>query len=316
MENYDIIIIGSGPAGLTAAIYAARREMKTLVLGKELGGQVMWASEIENYPGFQKIDNYDLISRMQQQVTNLGVEIKTEDVRKIEPTQDHGFAINTTQASYYAKTTVLSIGLSPRRLAIPGEQEFQGKGVSYCANCDGPFYKGKRVVVVGGGNSALDAAEVLSKIASHVSLVHRRDTFRAFEALVDEVKSKSNVELHLNSEVKRIKGQAGVETVQITNNQTGDEVELEAEGVFVEIGRIANTDLVKDVVELDDKGQIIVDDYCQTSCPGVFAAGDVTQVPFKQISVACGQGTIAALAAYQYLQTGQSSTDPKARTAH
>ena len=199
---YDTIIIGSGPAGFTAAIYAVRREMKVLVVGKEMGGQLIWASEIENYPGIEKIDSIDFISRFQKHTQSFGVEIKTAEIQKIEKKEDGTFKLFTGNEEFETKTVIIVMGLSPRRLAIPGEKEFNGRGVSYCANCDGPIYKDKVVAVVGGGNSALDAAEVLSKIGKQVYLIHRRDEFRGFEALVEEVKERENIELILDSEIK------------------------------------------------------------------------------------------------------------------
>jgi len=300
---YDTIIIGSGPAGMTAAIYAARREMKVLVIGKELGGQMVWASSIENYPGFKKIDNYDLIVKMQEQVKGLGVEIKTGEVKKIEKGNEGIFILHTSKDNYEAKTVVVAMGLAPRRLAIPGEEEFNGKGVSYCANCDGPFYRNKVVVVVGGGNAALDAAEVMSKIAKKVYLIHRRNEFRGFEALIQDVEERKNIELFLETGVKEISGRGKVERIKIMNNKTGEEKELAVDGIFIEVGRIAHTDLVSDLAERDENGQIVVDEKQETKTPGLFAAGDVTnKSEFKQITIALGQATIAALAAYQYLQ--------------
>ncbi len=298
---YDTIIIGSGPAGMTAGIYAARREMKALILGKEPGGQLIFASEIENYPGFKSISNFELISKMQEQVKNLGVEIKAEEVKKIEK-KNGIFVLRTNKAEFEAKTVILAMGLVPRRLAVPGEEKLTGKGVSYCATCDGPIYRDKTVAVVGGGNSAVDAAEMLSKIASKVYLIHRRDEFRAFEALVNEAKSRPNVEFILNSEIKEIIGDSKLEKIKIFNKKNSQESELAVDGLFIEVGRIASTDIVADLVKLDKQNQIIVDEKCQTSMPGMFAAGDVTPVEFKQITIACGQATIAALAAYQYVQ--------------
>lgn len=302
---YDTIIIGAGPAGMTAAIYATRREMKTLIIGREIGGQVSIAGEIENYPGFKSINNFELIKKMEDQVKALGVEIKNSEADKIEKKEDGTFVLYASKEKFEAKTVIVAMGLAPRRLAIVGEAEFAGKGVSYCANCDGPLYKGKVVVIVGGGNAAFDAAEVMSKIASRVYLIHRSEEFRAFEELVDEVKSRKNTELFLNSEIKEIQGSARVEKIKIFNNKTNEIKELAVDGVFVEVGRIANTDLVAGLVKRDERNQIIVDEKCATSQPGIFAAGDVTPVPFKQITIACGQGTIAALAAYQYLQLKQ-----------
>lgn len=301
---YDVIIIGSGPAGITAGIYAARREMKALIIGKELGGQIAWSSEIENYPGFKKIDNYDLIEKMRDQITSLGVEIKTEEIKRIEKKKD-SFIINTSKEKYEAKTVILAIGLSPRRLAIEGEEKFTGKGVSYCANCDGPFFRDKIVAVIGGGNSALDAAEVMSKIAKKVYLIHRGDQFRGFEALVEEVEAKKNIELVLNSEIKKILGKDKVESIKIINKKSQKEREEKIDGIFIEIGRIASTDLVENLAERDERSQIIVDKKQMTKTPGLFAAGDVVSGEFKQITIACGEATIAALAAYQYLQLKQ-----------
>lgn len=301
---YDTIIIGSGPAGLTAAIYAARREMNTLIIGKELGGQLNWANEIENYPGFKEISAFELIQKMSEQVKNLGVEIKAEEAQKIEEKDGH-FLIITNHEKYETKTIIIAIGVSPRRLAIPGEEKLMGHGVSYCANCDGPLYRNKTVAVVGGGNAALDAAEMLSKIASQVYLIHRRDEFRGFEGLVAEIKTRENITMILNSVPKEIVGENKVEKIIVLDNASQEKKELLVNGVFVEVGRIASTDLVAELVKRDEKAQIIVDEKCQTSRPGIFAAGDVTQVEFKQITIACGQGTVAALTAYQYLQAGQ-----------
>jgi len=298
---FDVIIIGGGPAGLTAAIYAARREMKTFVVAKEVGGQVVWASEIENYPGFKSIKNFELIRRMREQVEGLGVKIIIDEIVKLEHDGEN-FAVHTNKEKFEARSVILALGLSPRRLAIPGEGEFNGRGVSYCANCDGPLYRGKTVAVVGGGNSAVDAAEFLSKIAAKVYLIHRRDEFRAFESLVEEAKNRENIEVLTDSEVKEIFGEKKVEKIKVKNGRTGEEREIALDGVFVEIGRIALTDLAKDLVKRDQRGQILVDEKCRTSAEGIFAAGDTTQVEFKQITIACGQGTIAALSAYQYLQ--------------
>lgn len=299
---YDTIIIGAGPAGFTAGIYAARRQMKTLIIGKEPGGQIALASEIENYPGFKKIDSYELISKMQEQVSALGVEIKISEVKAITRVQDGTFNIACAKEEYKAKTIILALGLAPRRLGILGENEFIGKGVSYCANCDGPFYHDKIVAIIGGGNAALDAAEVMSKIAKKTYLIHRRAEFRAFEVLTDKVRKKENVEMVLNSEVVEISGEQFVKKIKVANKQTKENKEIEVNGVFIEIGRAANTALAGDFVERDEAGQIIVDQNCATKTSGIFAAGDCVVGDFKQITIAVGSATIAALAAYQYLQ--------------
>lgn len=302
---YDIIIVGAGPAGMTAAIYAVRREMKTLVLSKDVGGQMIWASEIENYPGFEKVTSLELVNRMKEQMLKFGAELKEDEVKEIKQNPTGDFEVFTNREKFSAKTVLLAIGLSPRRLAVPGELEFGGRGVSYCANCDGPFYRGKDVAVIGGGNSALDAAEVLSKIAKKVYLIHRGDSFRGFEVLQDEVRSKPNIEIILNAELKEISGSKAVEKVKLLDKATNQEREVSLDGVFIEIGRLASTDLVADLVERDEKNQIVCSPKGETKTSGLFAAGDVTDGEFKQITVAAGQATTAALSAYQYLQLKQ-----------
>jgi NADH-dependent peroxiredoxin subunit F len=299
---YDIIIIGLGPAAVSAGIYAIRRGLKTLLIGKEAGGQVVWASDIENYPGFNSIKSFDLITKMQEHLDYFKAEIKYDEVKDIKKGEEGVFNIFTSQNTFQAKTVIIAIGLSPRRLAIPGEVEFKGRGVTYCATCDGPFYKGKNIVVVGGGNAALDAAEYMSKIANQVYLVHRRDEFRGFESLVENVRKCPNVKLVLNSEIKEIMGQGKVEKIKVGDVKTGELNEIKVDGVFVEIGRIANTDLVNGLVNRNEKNQIVVDEKCQTNQPGIYAAGDVTNGEFKQIIIACGQGAVAALSVYQYIQ--------------
>jgi len=302
---YDVIILGAGPAGFTAGIYSTRRGMKALLIAKEVGGQVVWATDIENYPGFASIKSHELISKMDEHAKGLGVEMISDEAKEIKKNEDESFTIFTNKNIYKAKTIILCLGLSPRRLAIPGEVEFTGRGVTYCATCDGPFYKNKIVAVVGGGNAALDAAEFLSAITKKVYLIHRRDEFRGFETLLAEVKKKDNVEIIVNAEVKEILGGQKVDKIKILINSETESKELEVDGVFIEIGRIANTDLVAELAERNEKNQIIIDEKCRTKTPGVFAAGDVTNGEFKQIVIAAGQGAVAALAAYQYLQMKQ-----------
>jgi thioredoxin-disulfide reductase len=299
---YDIIIIGSGPAGMTAGIYAARREMKTLIVGKELGGQIALASEIENYPGFKTIGAIDLVYKMKEQVEALGVEIIGVEIKKIEKKEDGTFELISEKEILKAKTVLSAMGLSPRRLKIKGENEFNGKGVSYCANCDGPLFRDKVVVVVGGGNSALDAAEMLSKIAKEVYLVHRRGEYRAFEALIKEVEERENIHELKNSEITEIKGEERVETITVHNNKEKTNKDIKVDGVFIEVGRIAHTDFLADLVEREANSQIIVDSSCKTKTPGLFAGGDVVNSEYKQITIAIGSATTAALSAYQYLQ--------------
>lgn len=299
---YDTIIIGAGAAGMTAAIYAIRREMKTLVISRDVGGQMLWTNEIENYPGYSSISGFELIEKMKQQVVDFGVEIKEADVKKIERQASGDFSVYTNLEKFEAKTLIVTMGLSPRRLAVPGEVEFTGKGVTYCATCDGPFFKNKTVAVIGGGNSALDAAEYLSKIAAKVYLIHRGPEFKAFEALIDEVKKRPNVEIIFNTEIKNILGGDKVEKIEVLNKVENSSREIATDGVFVEAGRIASTDVVAELAERNSQNKIITGKNGDTSTPGLFAAGDVTDCEFKQITIATGQGTIAALSAYQYLQ--------------
>lgn len=299
---HDVIIIGGGPAGVAAAIYASRREMKTMVISKDVGGQLVWASDIENYPGFKSINAFELIGKYQEQVSSLGVKIAQEEVKRIEKTSK-GFKLHCPQKNYETKTLILSIGLTPRKLNIPGEEEFSGRGVTYCANCDGPFYKNKTVAVIGGGNSALDAAEVLSKIANQVYLIYRRDKFKGFESLVKKVINRKNIEIIFNTIPLEFKGEEKLKKIILQNQINKQSNSLDVDGAFIEIGRVATTDLAKDFVDRNEHEEILVNELCETRTPGLYAAGDVTQVEFKQISIASGQGTIAALAAYKYLQT-------------
>lgn len=302
---YDTIIVGSGPAGMSAGIYAARREMKTLILGRETGGQVIWASHIDNYPGFKSIESFDLINNMSEQTKSLGVEIKNETVKQITHEGDI-YKLVTSNGEYEAKTVIVAMGLVPRSLNVPGEKELVGRGVNYCANCDGPLYKNKTVAVVGGGNAALDAAEVLSKIAQKVYLIHRFDKFEGFNVLVSKIKTLPNVEIVLMSGVKEVIGTNKIEKIKIANLETNEEKELNIDGLFVEIGRMADTELFSSLVERDKNNQIVINASCATSQPGIFAAGDVTNVEFKQIIIAAGQGAVAALSAYKYLQMKQN----------
>ncbi len=304
---YDTIIIGQGPAGITAGIYAARREMKTLILGKEPGGQIIWAGEIENYPGFTNISNFDLITRFNEHALASGAEIKNCEVKRLEKKADGNFIVFTERDQYEAKTVIVAMGLAPRRLAVPGEIELSGKGVSYCANCDGPLYKGKTIAVIGSGNSAFDAAEVMSKIAAQVYLIIRGDSYKAFDSLVEEVKARPNIKIITNAKMVSINGETKVESLTY-NNIDGIDVVLPLDGVFVEIGRIASTDLVADFADRDERSQILVDEKYSTKTPGLFAAGDVVGSEFKQITIAMGQATSAALYAYQYIQGAGAPT--------
>lgn len=299
---FDTIIIGAGPAGLAAAIYASRRMMKTLVISKNVGGQIIWTSEIENYPGIKSIKGPNLAIQMFEQAKSFGVETRTEEVNKIVKQDDGIFSVYTGKSKYEAKTVIIAMGLSSRKLNLPNEDELVGRGISYCANCDGQFFKGKTVAVAGGGNAALDAAEVMSKIAGEVYLIYKNSKFKAFEILVAEIKDKKNVSVMMDSSITEIVGKEKLEKIKVINNLDQTTKELALDGLFVEIGYQTKTDLVADLVARDSKGQIVVDLNGKTSLDGMFAAGDVTQIEFKQIVTSCGQGAVAALSAYKYLQ--------------
>ncbi|MFA5129055.1 MAG: thioredoxin-disulfide reductase [Patescibacteria group bacterium] len=299
---YDLIIVGGGPAGFTAAIYAARRAMKTLILAKEFGGQAVYASKVENFPGFDLIPGYELMEKMKAQAERLGAEIKNVEAMEIKKEGEVFFARDKDGGSYKSRTIVLSFGAVPRKLGLPNEDKFKGNGISYCATCDAPFYKNKNVAVVGGGNAALDAALLLAKFAKQVYLIHRRDEFKAEEVRVNDARKLQNVEIISNSEVKEIKGEKNIEGVMVQRNDTGETRDLEVNGIFVEIGHIVESDFVSKMVALDERKQIVVNDKNETNVPGVFAAGDATIVPWKQIVIAAGEGAKAALTAYSYLQ--------------
>jgi len=302
---FDTIIIGAGPTGMSAAVYTTRRMMKTLLISKNIGGQVIWASEIKNYPGIDIISGVDLINKMKQQVKDLGADIKIGEIKTINKKDDGTFLVETDKDNYSAKTIIIAMGLAPRQLNLAKEKELTGRGISYCATCDGPLFKGKDVAVVGGGNSALDAAEVMSKIANKVYLICNESQLRAFESLVSTVKSKNNVEIILNSEPSEIIGDTKLEKIKVISKIDQTTRELIISGLFIEIGHEPKTEILSDLAKRDNVGQVITDSNGKTSCDGVFAAGDVTQNEFKQIIIGCGQGAVAALSAYKYLQTGK-----------
>ena len=296
----DVIIIGGGPAGLTAALYCARRTLKTKVIAKDLGGQMATTTEIENYPGFHNIDGVTLAMKMKEQIENFGAEFVLGDVTGLAKKEDGSFEVTyNNKEKEQALSVILAFGLTPRNLEVPGEEKFQGKGVTYCANCDAPLYKGKDVVVVGGGNSALDAADYLSKIAAKTYLVHRRDKFRGEEVIVNQVMENKNIECILDSEVLEIKGDKVVSGVVINNVKTNKKQEVKINGVFIEVGRVAKSDCL---VNTNDVKQVIINEVGETNVPGIFAAGDITNTPNKQIAVATGLGVNASLSCYTYLQ--------------
>ncbi len=303
MENWDLVVIGAGPAGLTAGIYAGRSGLKTLLLEEKLvGGEAANTPWVENYPGFENINGSELVERMAKQCRKFGTQInEIEKVISLDLKTKQKLA-KTDKTTYSSYATIVSTGTHYRRLNVPGEKEFQGKGVSYCALCDGAFFKDKNVVVVGGGNSAAMSARYLSNIATHVGLIHRRDQLRADKASMDFL-GKNNVEFVWNSEVMEIKGDNSVRSIVLHNRKTGELKELEVNGVFVQIGEVPNTRITNETgIKLDEKNFIIVDNRQRTNLPGVFAAGDVTNGPVKQIGTAVGEAIVAATEAFGYIE--------------
>ena len=295
--EYDLVIIGAGPSGLTAAIYAARYKLNTLVIGEQIGGLAAEAEEIHNFPSHKKITGIELIKKMREQVENLGVEIKNSYVNSIKKI-DSQFLVKTSSTEYKAKKIILATGTKKRKLGLELEDKFLGKGISYCATCDAAFFKNKIVGVVGGSNSAITAALLLSKFANKVYIIYRKNKFfRAEPKLVEEVEKNEKIKPIFNSNVTELIGENKLEGVKLDN---GDKLNLE--GLFIEIGSVPNLKLAEELgIELEEN-HIKVDKKQRTNIRGVFACGDVTNSPLKQIIVACAQGAIAANSAYEELK--------------
>ncbi|MFQ5998336.1 MAG: NAD(P)/FAD-dependent oxidoreductase [Candidatus Bathyarchaeia archaeon] len=301
--SYDVIIVGAASAGLTAALYTGRQGLRTLVVSKDVGGQALLTSDIQNYPGIISTGGLELMDKFEAQAKSFGAEFVFDEVAEILDTGDACFRLKTvTGKEFESCALILAFGKTPRDLGASGEQRLKGKGVSYCAVCDGPLFKGKPVAVVGSADQALDAAGYLSRLASEVYLIHRGPKPIADDELLGRVKSAGNVEFIANSEVSEMKGKDELENLVVLNKDTGETSQLKVEGVFVEIGYVARTGFVQQLVQLNGRNEIVVDKECNTSHPGIFAAGDVTDVPYKQAVVSAGQGCIAALSAYNYLQ--------------
>ncbi|MFC1755317.1 NAD(P)/FAD-dependent oxidoreductase [Thermoproteota archaeon] len=300
-DIYDVIIVGAAAAGLTAAIYTARQGMNTLVIGKDLGGQALLANDIQNYPGFDNIDGFTLTSKFEEQAKKFNASIIYDEVNSIVD-KNNLFTLTTNSKEFISKTVILAFGKTPRDLNVPGEDKFKGRGLSYCATCDGPLYRGKTVAVIGSSEHAVDAAVMLSDLAEKVYMIVIRDKPIGNQNLIVNLENRANVEFISNSKVKEVSGDQIVESIKVINSKKGTENEYKVDGIFVEQGYIPKTDFVKDFVTLTDKKEIIIDKECNTSRKGVFAAGDVTDIPFKQLVISAGQGSIAALSAYNYLQ--------------
>ncbi len=297
----DVVVIGAGAAGLAAAQYAARANLNALVLEEMAsGGQCLIIDNLENYPGFpQPIPGIELSQRFEEQAIHFGAQIENWSVRRVHR-QDGLFHVDTDHGELTSYTVILATGAKHRILGVPGEREFTGRGVSYCATCDGPFFKGKRMLVVGGGDAACDESTFLSNLSDSIVLVHRRDRLRAQRSLAERVLRNPHIQVRFNTELEQVTGNSRVERVALRNNVEDRSYEEEFAAVFVFIGSVPQTRLVEGI-ELDAGGYIVTNQRMETSIPGLFAAGDVRSTPFRQLVVAAGEGAIAAHAASQFI---------------
>jgi len=303
MNEHDLIIIGGGPAGLTAGLYAARSRLDVLLLEKLMpGGQAVTTSLVENYPGFQEgISGPDLMARIEQQARRFGLDIEIAQVERVV-LEDGRKKIVADDREYVAKALIVASGAQPRLLDVPGEKELKGRGVSYCATCDGAFFRGKEVAVVGGGDSAVEEAVYLTKFAEKVFIIHRRDQLRAAKMVQERALQHDRVEVLWDNVVTRINGEQQVRSVDVKNVKTGQESRLDVAGVFMYVGVTPHTDFFDFPIDRDDGGFLVTDPDMQTSAEGIYAAGDVRSKPFRQIVNATGEGAVAAYAAEKYLE--------------
>lgn len=299
MEELDTVIIGAGPAGLTAAIYAKRKGLSLALVADFIGGQMGRAGDIENYPGFDMIRGPDLARKMKEQLHRLGVEPVIDRVTGIERADAGYRAVTGSGRSYRARSLIVASGARWREIGVPGEKEFANRGISYCTTCDAPLFAGVDVAVVGGGNAAAEAVMDLTDIASHIYMIVR-SRLKCDEILTTRIKKSDKITVFEGYDVVRIDGKDFVESITIRSRDRGEKT-LPVGGVFVEIGQEPNSGIVKGLVKVNERGEIVIDDYCLTSAPGIFACGDVTSVPHKQVIVAAGEGAKAAMSAYTYL---------------
>ena len=299
---YDMIIIGGGPGGYTAALYAARAGLKAVVLEKlSAGGQMAQSHWIDNYPGFPEgIDGFELAERMQQQAERFGAKTEYAEVYSVD-LKAQPKKVESSEGTFYGRTVVLATGAGPRELGVPRERDLTGRGVAYCAACDGMFYKGKTVVVVGGGDSAVAEALTLSRVAEKVILVHRRDTLRATKVYHESLKNAKNVEFRWNSTVSQLLGEKKLSGVKLKNVVTGEETEIRCDGLFVSVGRKPATELVEGQLEMDQRGYVVADESTLTNIPGVYAVGDMRTKKLRQVVTAVADGAMAVHMAEEYL---------------
>lgn len=298
---YDIIIIGAGPAGMTAAIYACQARKKVLLLEKKVyGGQILKAEKVKNYPGFEEISGFDYSNKLYSQVKKLNPDIKFEEVISIIDKKGSKEVI-TPKSNYISKSIIIATGAESRKLGLNNEDKLLGKGISYCATCDGMFFKDKIVAITGGGNNAIDEAIYLSNIVKKLYVIYRRKEFRIEATNLDELKEKNNVKFIMDSNIIDIKGEDKLESITILNNTSKKESNLDIEGLFIAIGHIPVSSIFNNLINLNEKGYIISDETCKTNIDGIFVAGDIRIKDIRQLTTACSDGTIAALAACKYL---------------
>ncbi|WP_337866757.1 thioredoxin-disulfide reductase [Ignavibacterium sp.] len=302
-NHYDAIIIGAGAAGLTAGIYLSRAKVKTLILNEgAVGGQMVLTHEIANYPGIESISGYELARNMKLQAQKFGAVIKSNiKITLFDLTSKPKRFIVNGRDEYTSDVVIVTTGGRSRTLGVPGENEFKGKGISYCATCDGDFFQDKEIIVVGGGNSALEEAVSLTKYASKVTVVHQFDHFQAFEHYVNEAQANPKIDFIMESKIIEFIGDEKLHKVKIQNQKTGEVIGKDIDGVFVFIGYVPNTEMFEGVLELNDYKEIVVDKNMGTNIPGVFAAGDSIAKRYRQVTTAVGEGTVAALSAAEYL---------------
>jgi thioredoxin reductase (NADPH) len=301
--DYDVVIVGGGPAGLTAALYASRARLKTLVIeSMSVPGQAILTDSIENYPGFPEgVNGFELVERFKKQAVHFGAELMTGDVKNIG-SFENGFKIDSGSKLFSTLSVIVAAGARPKKIGIPGEKELTGRGVSYCATCDGALYKDKEVVVLGGGDSAIEEAVFLTRFAGKVTVVHRRDRLRAAKAVQEKAQANKKIIFTLESVPLEIRGKDKVTSIKINNLKTGKESELTCDGVFIFVGYEPNTDFIKGLLALDEKGYIAAGRDMAASKKGIFACGDCTQKLLRQVITACGDGATAAFSAQQYVE--------------
>ncbi|MEL6309224.1 MAG: thioredoxin-disulfide reductase [Chloroflexota bacterium] len=315
MKRERVVIIGSGPAGMAAALYTARADLKPVVIaGNQLGGQVAITHEIENYPGYIHLGGAELVDKLKEHSEHFGAEYKFEMVNDVDFSNGSPFTVTTGQETYLADSVIVTIGADPRKLNIPGEAEYTGAGVSYCGTCDGFFFRGKDIVVIGGGDSAIEEALFLTRFANKVEIIHRRDELRAGAALTKRAFENEKIEFVWDTEVKEIHAndKGVVEKVTLWNNKEDRTYEHPTQGVFIFIGHIPNSKVFGDQIALNDNGYVITDDRYRTNVDGVFAAGEIQDEIWRQVATSVGQGVSAAMSTIHWLEENEETLQPLA----